>query len=236
MKTSLIHRTYWFIIRLRRTNLPARILIEHLTYFYYSVFRRKKSFVFEGKKYKYFYHLYNRTIASERIVEIPIAHKIVKQYKGKNVLEVGNVLAYYYPILHDVLDKYEILPGVINEDVISFKGNKKYDLIISVSTMEHVGWTYGEERDSGKFLRGIHNLKRSLKKGGKMVVTFPLYYRDDLSKLIKTNKMPFNKEYFMKRTSLWNEWEQIGFNEAIKGASYDSYYANANILYIGVIE
>jgi hypothetical protein len=38
-----------------------------------------------------------------------------------------------------VLDKYEQAPGVINEDVVSFSPPQKYDLIVSVSTLEHVG-------------------------------------------------------------------------------------------------
>ena len=102
--------------------------------------------------------------------------------------------------------------------------------------MEHVGWTYGEKKDPSKFLRGVKHVKRYLKKGGKMVVTFPLYYREDLSKLIKKHKMPFNKEYFMKRISFWNEWVAVPYKEAIKGTAYDSYYANANVLYIGILD
>ena len=42
--------------------------------------------------------------------------------------------------MHDVLDKYEKGNNVINDDVVSFSTEVKYDLIVSVSTLEHVGW------------------------------------------------------------------------------------------------
>lgn len=231
---NFVHWGYWSILRLRRTNILARVLIEHLAYFYYSIFRREKFFLFRGKKYRYFYHLYNRTIGSERVVEIPIAKDLVEGYRGKRILEVGNVLPHYFPVSHDILDKYEVAPKVINGDVADFKLPHNYDLIISISTMEHVGWTYGEEKEPGKFLKGIANLKKHLAKNGMLMVTFPLFYREDLSKLIIGRKMPFNKEYFMQRVSFWNEWIEVDAQKAAKGMAYDKYFANANILYIGV--
>lgn len=236
MKLQITYKMYWFFINLRRTNKPARIFIETAVFLYYVFFRRGNTFNFQGKKYKYFYHLYNRTIGSERIVEIPIAYKILNDFKSKNILEVGNVLSHYFFINHDVLDKYEKAKFVINKDVANFTLRKKYDLILTVSTMEHVGWTYGEKVDPGKFLRGITNLKKHLAKNGMLLVTFPLYYRNDLSKLIISGKMPFKEEYFMKRTSFWNEWIEVGLKDAVKGNAYDKYFANANILYIGIFK
>jgi hypothetical protein len=48
----------------------------------------------------------------------------VNKYVGRNVLEVGNVLSHYFPVHHDVLDKYEKAKGVINEDVVEFSPAK----------------------------------------------------------------------------------------------------------------
>jgi cyclopropane fatty-acyl-phospholipid synthase-like methyltransferase len=158
----------------------------------------------------------------------------VEKYKNKKILEIGNVLSHYIETAHDVLDKYELAPGVINEDVVDFRPKKKYDLIISVSTMEHVGWTYGEKRDSKKFLKGLNNLKSLLKKNGKIVVTFPVHYREDLTNLIRTNKMPLKEEYFLKRVSYLNDWKQIDKAEALAGAAYEGHFANANVLYVGM--
>jgi len=65
---------------------------------------------------------------------------MVRKYRGKNILEIGNVLSRHIKLEHDILDKYETAKGVINEDIVDFKSEKKYDLIISISTLEHVGW------------------------------------------------------------------------------------------------
>jgi len=50
------------------------------------------------------------------------------------------VLSHYFAVKHDIVDKYEIAPSVVNEDLVNFKPGKKYDLIVSISTLEHVGW------------------------------------------------------------------------------------------------
>ncbi|MBH0190215.1 MAG: hypothetical protein HP492_00290, partial [Nitrospira sp.] len=101
---------------------------------------RTKTFRFGGREYDYLYHPYNRTWKNERGVEIPIFRELLLQHEGKRVLEVGNVLSHYFPIQHDVVDKYEVSPGVINKDIVGFLPQQTYHLIVSISTLEHVGW------------------------------------------------------------------------------------------------
>jgi len=98
---------------------------------------------------------------------------VVRQHPDERILEVGNVLAHYYPHQHDVLDKYEQAPGVMNGDVVDFRPGKLYDLIVSISTLEHVGWDE-EPRDPLKFLRGVEHLTTLLAPGGRMLVTLPI--------------------------------------------------------------
>lgn len=233
---KLGYKLYWSIIKLSRSNKVIKLIIDLAALVFYKIFRRDKYFIFQEEKYKYFYHFYNQTVAGERIVEIPIVRKLVEAYSGKNILEVGNVLGHYFSINHDVIDKYEKAPGVINEDVASFKFKKKYDLIISVSTMEHVGFSYGEKKEPGKFLKATENLKRHLDRNGKLFVTLPFFYNPFITRLIKEKKMPFNQEYFLKRVSFLNEWIEVDFEEAVKGSDYDGYYANTNVLYLGVFD
>jgi len=90
-----------------------------------------------GNTYRYFDTF--RTRHGERAVKILIVVEMVRKYRGKNILEIGNVLSRHIKLEHDVLDKYETAKGVINEDIVDFKSEKKYDLIISISTLEHVG-------------------------------------------------------------------------------------------------
>ena len=75
---------------------------------YYNTLKGRRTFTFQGKAYKYLFRRYNTTYANERAVEIPIAMEVVRGHPEERVLEVGNVLAHYYPHHHDVLDKYGV--------------------------------------------------------------------------------------------------------------------------------
>src|SRR5579862_3955384 len=55
----------------------------------------------------YFYHRYNATWCCERAVEIPLICSFLESAKEQSTLEIGNVLAHYFPINHDVVDKFE---------------------------------------------------------------------------------------------------------------------------------
>jgi hypothetical protein len=202
-------------------------------------FRRPRhpDFVFQGTTYRYFYSTYNFTWDNERIIEIPIIWRMVQeaQAQGKRVLEVGNVLAYYYPISHDVLDKYERGSRLINEDVLTFKAAEPYDLIVSISTMEHVGWDPPDEPDSSKLSASILNLKNALAPGGDMVITMPLGYNREMDIKLFADQMPFDKEYFLKRIDNENQWQETD-KDAVRGARYNHPFHAANGLVIGVVK
>src|SRR4029079_3650023 len=119
-------------------------------------------------------------------VEIPIIWDIVRlsRERHERILEVGNVLSHRFATYHDVLDKYERIPGIINEDVISYKPENPYDLIVSISTMEHVGWDESPKEPS-KILKGLENLINMLSDKGKIIMTVPLGYNSFLDNLLK---------------------------------------------------
>jgi len=208
-------------------------------------------FKFRGKKYRYFCHGYNTTWLNERTIEIPIIWKIVKQYKDKEILEVGNVLSHYFPVQHDVVDKYEKAAGVINEDIVNFQSPKKYDLIVSISTLEHLDYDedprepiWKQNRDapiyeSTKILRAIQNLKRLLVPGGKMVITLPLGYNPIVDKLVANNKLSLsegkmqNAIYYLKRAHRVNKWKEATMNEC-QEIKYDFVYHFARAIIIVV--
>jgi hypothetical protein len=98
---------------------------------YYRIFRSKETFEFQGNAYHYLFNAYCPTWKNERAAILPIAWNILQKYRQqkKRILEVGNVLSYVFEVDHDILDKYEITGGVINEDVVDFNPSKRYDLI-----------------------------------------------------------------------------------------------------------
>jgi hypothetical protein len=205
-----------------------------LCYYYYKTLKSSRTFTFCGKTYNYFYHRYNTTWVNERVVEIPIIWDIVREYDEERILEVGNVLSHYFPIEHDVLDKYEKADGVINEDVINFRPSRSYDLIVSISTLEHVGWDE-ELREPMKILTAIENLRKCIATGGKIVATLPLGQNPDMDKLLRNGKIEFTEQHFLKRISKDNEWIESTW-EDIQNAEYSHPFSHANGLIVGIME
>jgi len=205
-----------------------------LGYHYYKLFKSSRSFEFQGNSFDYFYHRYNATYRCERAVEVPIVWQMVEQYQHKRVLEVGNVLANYFYTDHDILDKYKKIDGVINQDVVDFRVSGSYDLIVSISTLEHVGWDEAP-RHPTKIIDAIENLKNCLAPGGKLVVTLPLGYNSAMDSLLKTKKLQFDQQYYLKRISADNQWRQVDWPDVAE-LSYNQPYPHANGLLIGIID
>lgn len=190
------------------------------------------TFHFRGHCYEYFHHSYNTTRSTERAVEIPIVSEVVKTYRGKRVLEVGNVLSHYFEVAHTVLDKYEQAPGVINLDVVEFKPLAPFDLIISISTLEHIGWDE-QPRQPDKILLAMNILTGCLAVGGKMIVTLPLGYNTNMDRLLAGNTLRFDECYGMKRISA-TDWVQVNWAEAL-GSRYGTPFPYANGIIIGIV-
>lgn len=202
-------------------------------FFYTFIKKPKKFFSFRNKYYNYFYHLYNCTCLNERAVEIPIIWEVMKSFKGKRILEVGNVLSHYFSVSHDILDKYDKGERVISQDAVDFNPCQRYDLIVSISTLEHVGWDE-EPKDPEKSLFAIERLKQCLSPEGKMVVTLPLGYNPEMDQLLKKGRIKFDNQYFFKKISNNNDWKEVNQKE-VDGIRYDNSNMSARGLIIGTV-
>ena len=227
-REGLLSFTYRFFYYLNRCFLriasPVVINLIPRRYFYYK-----------NKRLSYFLHKKNLTWTNERAIEVPIIMDYVKNSVTKKILEVGAVLHHYYPkFKHDVLDKFEKSKGIINEDVVNFKPKERYDLIISISTLEHVGFD-DDIKDSEGIIKALNNLKENcLKKNGKMIITLPLNYNKYVDKYIYTNQLSFDEEHFFKRVG-FNKWKETS-KEKVKQLKYNSERLNANAILVGLIE
>lgn len=209
-------------------------------------FRRGWQYTCLGESYPYFYHPYNTTYRSERAVEIPVALAHLSRAAGGRVLEVGNVLSHYAPCAHTVLDKYERLDGVVNrlegyrpgaitlvnEDVVDHRPQAPYDLIVSVSTLEHVGWDE-RPREAGKLLRAIAHLRGLLAPGGRLVVTMPVGYNPELDAALADGRLRFTRQAYLLRLDRANRWREAGWEE-VRGARYGARFPAANAIVVGV--
>lgn len=202
---------------------------------YFKLIRGHDVFKFQNRSYCYFIHEYNHTWKNERIIEIPIIKKIVDQNINSDILEVGNVLSHYFDFSHDVIDKYEMGKNVINADVVNFKFKKKYDLIISISTLEHIGWDE-KKQDTKKVLRAIDNLKTYLKKKGKIVFTHPLGYNPFLDAYIKKNRINCNEKFLLKRISASNQWQEVAWEQIFADIKYNDPFPFADGVVVGIIQ
>jgi hypothetical protein len=192
------------------------------------------TFDFGGEKYRYFWPLNRTARRSERAVELPIAWDRVRRTDPAGTLEIGNVLSNFFPVRHLVVDKYERVPGVINEDVVDFSPPGKYDLIVSISTLEHVGWDPPEPRDPLKLLRAVDNLRSHLTDDGELFVTLPRGWNAELDRFMSEGRIPFAERRCLKRISADNRWEEADCLD-LEGVAYGKPFEYANGITVGSI-
>ena len=215
-------------------GLPWLALQTFYRSFYRLVRRRRhRHFVFRGQELEYFYHRYNFTWRNERIVEVPIAWSFVEAAGDRRVLEVGNVLSHYFPHRHTVLDKYDRAPGVINEDALTFAPGERYDVIVSISTLEHVGWDE-DPRDPDKPVQVATNLARLLRPGGLLVASLPIGYNPHVDRSLGSRRFPFTETYCLKRVSRDNRWQEVDWAD-IRDARYGVPFPSANGIVVGIV-
>jgi hypothetical protein len=222
-----------------RSERGSRQFIRAITTFLYRYIysytllpsREKKTFTFRKHRYGYFYHKHDFTWDSERAVELPIIMSKLESFKGKRILEVGNVTSHYVRTDWEILDKFEKARGVINQDAADYRPKIKYDFIFSISTLEHVGYD-DEEKDPKKIMDVLKNLRKNcLKSNGYMIVTMPIGYNKNMDKLLFSHKLGFNKKYYLKRTSKGNDWIETVAGK-IRDAKYGVEYPEASAIVI----
>lgn len=209
------HHHWKGLLSLKGFLPECKFLLSRICYALLKI--NKSQYSFDGRIYSYFHHRYNMTWRSERAVEIPIVRDLMKQYKGSRVLEVGNVLSHYFAGDHDVVDLCEKGPEVVHQDVLDFKPKTPYDLIVSISTLEHIGIDE-EPPEPKKALAALDHLnKHCLNPGGLLVVTFPYGHNPSLDQAIKNHHPLFANTRFLKRTSPFNSWREIDLGEISDG-------------------
>jgi SAM-dependent methyltransferase len=194
---------------------------------------RSRTFELDGDRYPYLLHNYNLTWCNERAVEVPLAWRHVERHAGKAILEVGNVLSHYHPTRHDVVDKFERAPGVVNQDVVDFEPGRRYDLIVCISTLEHVGWDE-LPRDPGKPLRAVAHLERLLAPGGTLWISIPLGYNSDIDALLDRDAFPWTERRHLRRISDDNRWAETDW-ATVRECRYDDRWPGASGLLVGII-
>ena len=193
-----------------------------------------QTFDLGGETYSYIARDRGNTWWHERAVELPIAQRAVADAGNGAVLEVGNVLRQYFPELgHRVVDKYEHADGVENIDVMDVEGS--YDLIVSISTLEHVG--FDEHHAGGVAAAGagpreaIARLRGCLAPGGRLLFTSPVGYNPALDEALNAG-IPGVEARFLRRVDIANRWVEADWR-SVSGVKYGKPYRNANAIVVG---
>lgn len=191
-------------------------------------------FELDGRRYRYLYSRHKFTWLTERAVEVPVAQALVAQYAPDRVLEIGNVLSHYRPAqIHTVVDKYEQAPGVLNRDVLDLAGLGSYDLIVAISTLEHVGWDESP-REPEKAQRAVDVLRSLLAPGGRLAITVPVGYNPAFDAALRSGAIPLHRAVALRRagTTRWREVEPA----AVWSIPYDFLLYRARGVLFGFIE
>lgn len=199
--------------------------------FFFANTKKRGCFLLQGKKIRYFSHRINLAYLNERSIEIPIVYSFINKLLDKNILEIGNVLSNYFETNWDTVDKYEKAKGVINEDIIDFRPQKRYDLVVSISTFEHIGFDE-KYKDDKKVLAAINHVKNNLLAvDGLFIITVPLGYNAELDKKLLSEELGFGRIYYLRRISADNQWEECK-KENIVEVKFNSPYKFANAIAI----
>lgn len=212
----------------------ARFGTQALAGLPWAVRGSRGTFELMGRRYPYLRHGHKLTWLTERAVEVPVAQAIVDGAAGKRVLEVGNVLSHYGPQTHVVLDKYEHAPGVLNRDVLELDGLGQFDLIVAISTLEHVGWDEAP-RDPGKPLRAIGALRSALAPGGLLVITAPVGYNPALDAAFRSGEAGLSRATALGREPGTTRWRELATDD-VWTTPYDFLIFRARAVLFGFID
>jgi SAM-dependent methyltransferase len=192
------------------------------------------AFELQGERHRYLYHRYKRSWLTERAVEVPVVQAEVDRHAGQRVLEVGHVLGHFRPQTHVVVDKYEQAPGVLNRDVLDLGELGPFDLIVAISTLEHVGHDESP-RDPTAAPVAVAALGERLAPGGRLLITVPAGYNRAFDAAIADGSIPTSSLTALRRVGGGTRWREVAPAQAWH-APYDFLLYSARAVVFAVIE
>jgi SAM-dependent methyltransferase len=133
-----------------------------------------------------------------------------------------------------VVDKYEPAPGVLNRDVLELGELGPFDLIVAISTLEHVGHDEAP-RDPTAAPRAVQALRERLAPGGRLLITVPAGYNRAFDAAIADGSIPTSSLSALRRVGGGTRWREVGPAQAWQ-APYDFLLYSARAVVFAVIE
>lgn len=220
----------WFIRRFGFAQLflkPARWALAPLI----LPVLRERSVEFRGVSLPLVYARHNVTWANERCVELALARAIMADVPRERLLEVGHVTPHYFRGGHLVVDKYET--GSLQLDIVDFEPAERFDLILSISTFEHIafdepGATPAPPEVAARVAAALHRCRSLLAPGGLLAITVPIGYNPALDAMIADGELGWDGATWFKRFPR-RRWRQVSRSEAVR-CRYGRPHAFANAI------
>jgi cyclopropane fatty-acyl-phospholipid synthase-like methyltransferase len=115
-----------------------------------------------------------------------------------------------------VIDLNEKWPGATNADIMIYQPEQPLDLIVSISTLEHIGYNKWTDTGLYKLSEVMVRLERMLAPGGVFVATVPIGWRPDMDAEIRTEQTGADQVWYMRQTSeVENTWTECTQDEAL---------------------
>lgn len=169
---------------------------------------RPPRFRFRGHEYGIHVAWYNKSWRNERQVELPLAFELMDETDSRDTLEVGNVLSHYGRKGHIVVDKYEEHPGTLRVDVVDYSPGRTFKLILSISTLEHVGLDEAQI-DPTKFKRAVHHLVGLLTPGGLLWASIPMGYSPYADAFVAQPEAGFEVSFLVRASGRPGDWTDV---------------------------
>lgn len=168
---------------------------------------------------------------TERGLEIGLGKHFASKHRAADILEVGNVLPLSGASGHTVVDKYEAGDGVINEDILDYAPGRTFELVLSISTVEHIGWDeMPQELD--KSAKALIAMRALVAPGGALLVTIPVGVRRQLeSEFI--DSPAFDKVRLFAKTARTAQWAEVESLDRRTDFAYGKPYACGNAILVG---
>lgn len=170
---------------------------------------------------------------TERCVELALGKSALAAHGPDRSLEVGNVMPLAGVSGHTVVDKYEVGDRVVNEDIVDYAPGRRYRLVVSLSTLEHVGWDE-VPRDPAKAVLALERMSVLVDDDGALLVTIPVGVRRDLeSAFVTAAGSTFDSVTLLVRRSRRPRWEARPLSE-LPGVLYGRPFPCGNGVLVGM--
>ena len=192
--------------------------------------RGSSRFQLSGAEVSYVDSWHNWTWLNERAVEVSIAQSALAAVEPSRAIEIGAVLPHYGNNDHRVIDKYEVGDGIEQLDIFDLPAKPFYELVLCISTLEHVGWDE-PDRDAELALAACEHLKKLVAPGGELLITVPVGYHPRLDAAIRSGELAFDEVRAMRCEYPSMTWNEVA-PSSVADATYDELIYRAEAVLI----